>query len=72
MGSSSLQMNFFNDAFRYFTNLNKEASAKHILIKGPDGASKCLELKEQLAGAENLSEKFSQLAVEVNFLFYYN
>ena len=31
--SSSLQMNFFEDAFRYFSQLNKEASAKHILIK---------------------------------------
>ena len=31
--SSSLQMNFFDDAFRYFSQLNKEASAKHILIK---------------------------------------
>ncbi len=26
-------MNFFGDAIRFFTNLNKEASAKHILIK---------------------------------------
>ena len=31
--SPSLQMNFFEDAFRYFSQLNKEASAKHILIK---------------------------------------
>ena len=31
--TSQLQMNFFEDAVRYFTNLNKEASAKHILIK---------------------------------------
>ena len=33
--STQLQMNFFSDAVRFFTNLNKEASAKHILIKGP-------------------------------------
>ena len=32
---SSLQMNFFEDAFRYFSQLNKEAAAKHILIKVP-------------------------------------
>jgi hypothetical protein len=32
---SSLKMNFFEDAFRFFSNLNKEASAKHILMKGP-------------------------------------
>ena len=31
--TSSLKMNFFDDAFRYFSQLNKEASAKHILIK---------------------------------------
>ena len=30
---SSLKMNFFEDAFRYFNGLKKEASAKHILIK---------------------------------------
>ena len=27
-------MNFFSDAARFFSNMNKEASAKHILIKG--------------------------------------
>lgn len=34
-GRTTLQMNFFEDAARFFSNLNKEASAKHILIKGP-------------------------------------
>jgi hypothetical protein len=33
--NNHLQMNFFEDAFRFLGNLNKEASAKHILIKGP-------------------------------------
>ena len=39
-------MNFFEDAFRYFTNLDKEASAKHILLTGPN-ASKELEIVKQ-------------------------
>ena len=38
---TTLQMNFFEDAARFFSNLNKEASAKHILIKGP-GMYSCI------------------------------
>ena len=58
-------MNFFDDAFRYFSQLNKEASAKHILIKGPDGEKKCLQLKQQLVGATDVSASFSELAAQV-------
>ena len=43
-------MNFFDDAFRFFSNLNKEASAKHILLKGSDGFKKLELLKAELKG----------------------
>jgi hypothetical protein len=65
---SNLKMNFFEDAFRFFSNMNKEASAKHILIKGPDASNKLNILKDELKGAENLSVAFSELASKV-FLF---
>lgn len=65
----ALKMNFFEDAYRYFTNLNKEASAKHILIKGEYSEAKCLELLEQLKGVENISEAFSELAIKVNTVY---
>ena len=60
--TSSLQMNFFDDALRFFSNMNKEASAKHILIKGANAEAKCLALKEELVGSDNLSNAFSELA----------
>ena len=41
-------MNFFDDAFRFFTNMNKEASAKHILIKGQGASAKLELLKKEL------------------------
>ena len=63
---SSLQMNFFEDAFRFFANMKKEASAKHILIKGSDASVKLEILKKELAGAEDLSSAFSELASKVS------
>jgi hypothetical protein len=63
---STLQMNFFEDAVRFFSNMKKEASAKHILISGPDAVSKLSIIKGELVGAEDLSEAFSVLAAKVN------
>ena len=62
---TDLKMNFFEDAFRFFTNMNKEASAKHILIKGPDASKKLELLKKELETAEDLSVAFSELAAKV-------
>jgi hypothetical protein len=59
-------MNFFEDAVRFFSNMKKEASAKHILISGPDAVSKLSIIKGELVGAEDLSEAFSVLAAKVN------
>lgn len=64
-GKSSLQMNFFGDAVKFFTNLNKEASAKHILMKGPDASKKLQILKNELESATDLSAAFSDLAAKV-------
>lgn len=63
---NTLQMNFFGDAFRFFTNMNKEASAKHILLKGDDASSKLLAVKEELQQAEDLSAAFSEMAVKIS------
>jgi peptidyl-prolyl cis-trans isomerase C len=63
---NTLQMNFFEDAFRFFANMKKEASAKHILIKGSDASVKLEILKKELAGAEDLSAAFSELASKVS------
>jgi hypothetical protein len=63
---STLQMNFFEDAVRFFSNMKKEASAKHILIKGPDAVSKLSIIKGELEGVEDLSAAFSDLAAKVN------
>jgi peptidyl-prolyl cis-trans isomerase C len=61
-------MNFFEDAVRFFGNMNKEASAKHILIKGDSGVArqKLQELKAELDVAEDLSQAFSDLAAQVS------
>jgi hypothetical protein len=70
---NELKMNFFEDAVKFFANMNKEASAKHILIKGPQGSAKCAEIKESLLSAENISETFSEYAQKVILsLFYLN
>lgn len=69
---NSLQMNFFEDAFRFFSNMNKEASAKHILMKGPDASKKLAILKEELANAEDLQAAFSELASKVRSHFRVN
>ncbi len=61
-----LQMNFFEDASRFFSNMNKEASAKHILMKGSDARTKLNTLKNELAEAEDLSAAFSDLAAKVS------
>ena len=58
-------MNFFEDAVRFFSNMKKEASAKHILIKGPDAVSKLMIIKGELEGVEDLSAAFSELAAKV-------
>lgn len=63
---SELQMNFFEDAFRFFSNMKKEASAKHILIKGPGAAAKLDILKKELESADDLSAAFSELASKVS------
>jgi hypothetical protein len=63
--STAVQMNLLADALRFFTNLNKEASAKHILIKGPDASNKLSVLKEELAKATDISAAFSELAMKV-------
>ena len=58
-------MNFLGDAFRFFKNMKKEASAKHILVKGPDASSKLQILKEELESAEDISTAFSDIAAKV-------
>ena len=63
---NEMQMNFFEDAFRFFSNMKKEASAKHILIKGPDAVSKLQILKQELEGAADLSAAFSEVASKVS------
>ena len=63
--TNELKMGFVDDAFRFFTNLNKEASAKHILIKGPDASKKLNLLKAELANSTDISEDFSKLALKV-------
>jgi peptidyl-prolyl cis-trans isomerase C len=63
---NNLQMNFFGDAFRFFSNMNKEASAKHILMKGPDAAQKLKEVKEELLKAEDLNAAFSDMAAKIS------
>lgn len=60
-----LQMNFFSDAVRFFGNLNKEASAKHILIKGDDADSKLAIIKQELQDAPNVAVAFSEIAAKV-------
>eukprot|EP01036_Dinobryon_divergens_P028586 gene28586-37552_t len=61
-----LKMNFFEDAFKFFSNMNREASAKHILISGPDASKKLEVLKAELDGAEDLSAAFSEIASKVS------
>ena len=60
-----LKMNFFEDAFKFFSNMKKEASAKHILISGPDASKKLEILKAELDGAEDKSAAFSEIASKV-------
>lgn len=62
---TSLQMNFFSDAARFLTNLNKEASAKHILMTGPEASRKLTILKEELRDSKDISAAFSELAAKV-------
>lgn len=59
-------MNFFEDAARFFTNMNKEASAKHILMKGDDARTKLVTLKAELEQADDVSTAFSELASKVS------
>lgn len=62
--STSLKMGFIDDAFRFFSNMNKEASAKHILIKGPNAIDKLKILKKELEDPSvvDISAAFSELA----------
>jgi hypothetical protein len=61
----SLNMNVVEDAFRFFSNLNKEASAKHILVRGPNATEKLLKIKEEIESAADLSLAFSDIASKV-------
>ena len=63
-------MNFLEDAVRFFSNMKKEASAKHILITGPGATEKLTVIKSELVGAEDLSAAFSVLASQVVFSRY--
>ena len=65
-----LKMGFIDDAFRFFTNLNKEASAKHILVKGSDAVKKLELLKLELVNSTNISEDFSKLAAKVSIVVF--
>jgi hypothetical protein len=49
--------------------MNKEASAKHILISGPDASKKLEILKAELEGAQDVSAAFSELASKVHSIF---
>jgi len=66
--TTTIQMNLFEDAFRFFTNLNKEASAKHILIKGPQvqALEKLKILKDELNASKDINLAFSELASKVS------
>ena len=66
---TEIKMNFFEDAVRFFSNMKKEASAKHILIKGPGATEKLNVIKAELVGAEDLSAAFSDLASKVSMGF---
>jgi len=46
--------------------MKKEASAKHILIKGPEGKAKLAILKKDLEAAVDVSAAFSELAAKVS------
>mmetsp|Transcript_34326 Transcript_34326/g.49895 ORF Transcript_34326/g.49895 Transcript_34326/m.49895 type:complete len:172 (+) Transcript_34326:2432-2947(+) len=63
---NSLRMNFFEDAFKFVTNMKKEASAKHILISGADAYQKLEMLKSELESATEISTAFSELAAKVS------
>ena len=65
-GGKQLQMSLFDDAFRFFSNMNKEASAKHILIKGSGAEAKLAALKADLEKAPDLSAAFSEVAAKVS------
>jgi hypothetical protein len=65
LSRGTLKMNFFEDAMRFFTNMKKEASAKHILIKGAGAVEKLNVIKAELVGVEDLSGAFSELASKV-------
>lgn len=66
---NAIKMNFFEDAVRFFSNMKKEASAKHILIKGAGATEKLNILKAELVGVEDLSAAFSELASKVRNVF---
>jgi hypothetical protein len=62
---SELKMNFLEDAVRFFSNMKKEASAKHILMTGPGATEKLILIKSELEGVADLSDAFSVLASKV-------
>lgn len=63
---TALKMNVFSDAFRFFTNLDKEASAKHILITGPNAIERLNLIKREIESATDLSSSFSEIATKVS------
>ena len=65
LSRGTIKMNFFEDAMRFFSNMKKEASAKHILIKGAGAVEKLNLIKAELVGVEDLSGAFSELASKV-------
>jgi peptidyl-prolyl cis-trans isomerase C len=63
---TQVNMNIFEDAYRFFTNLKKEASAKHILMTGSGASDKLRLLKTELETATDLNTAFSELASKVS------
>ena len=61
-------MNIVQDAFKFFSNMKKEASAKHILVTGDGAAGKLSLVKAELEGitGDDLSAAFSELAAKVD------
>lgn len=61
----SLKMNVVSDAFRFFTNLDKEASAKHILMTGSNAVDRLSIIRKELENSTDLSVAFSEIASKV-------
>lgn len=66
-----VKMSIFEDAFRFFSNLNKEASAKHILIKSSNANEVLMKVKTEIESADDVSLAFSEIASKVNLFHIY-